>query len=121
MQDNHRQGESQCQAIRQYKVPILSAIGFLLTYNTVIAIDHFKLPPWQIGETLMNWSLYTADRTTHLKIVAVGLAASFMIAVIGISVRDLNLGTDIITAQTPAVVKAGGPVLFTDRSGPVVR
>jgi hypothetical protein len=49
----------------------------------------------------MNWSLYTADRTTHLKIVAVGLAASFMIAVIGISVRDLNLGTDTITAQTP--------------------
>jgi hypothetical protein len=51
----------------------------------------------------------------------VGLAASFVIAVIGISVRDLNLGTDIITAQTPTVVKAGGPVLFTDRSGPVVR
>ena len=69
----------------------------------------------------MNWSLYTVDRTTHLKIVAVGLAASFMIAVIGISMRDLNLGTDIMTAQTPTVVKAGGPVLFTDRSGPVVR
>jgi hypothetical protein len=67
----------------------------------------------------MNWSMYTADRTTHLKIVVVGLAASFMIAVIGISVRDL--GTDVFTAQTPTVVKAGGPVLFTDRSGPVVR
>jgi hypothetical protein len=67
----------------------------------------------------MNWSMYTADRTTHLKIVAVGLAASFMIAVIGISVRDL--GTDVFTAQTLTVVKAGGPVLFTDRSGPVVR
>jgi hypothetical protein len=67
----------------------------------------------------MNWSMYTADRTTHLKIVAVGLAASFMIAVTGISVRDL--GTDVFTAQTPTVVKAGGPVLFTDRSGPVVR
>jgi hypothetical protein len=69
----------------------------------------------------MNWSLYTADRTTHLKIVMVGLAAAFMAAVIGISVRDLNLGTDIMTAQTPTVIKAGGPVLFTDRSGPVVR
>jgi hypothetical protein len=69
----------------------------------------------------MNWSLYTADRTTHLKIVVVGLAAAFMIAVIGVSVRDLNLGTDIMTAQIPTVIKAGGPVLFTDRSGPVVR
>jgi hypothetical protein len=39
----------------------------------------------------------------------------------GISVRDLNLGTDIMTAQTPTVIKAGGPVLFTDRSGPIVR
>ena len=69
----------------------------------------------------MNWSLYTADRTTHLKIVVVGLAAALMIAVIGTSVRDLNLGTDILTAQAPTVIKAGGPVVFTDRSGPVVR
>ena len=41
-----------------------------------------------------------------------------MIAVIGISARELNLGTDIITAQTPTVIKAGGPMVFTDRSGP---
>jgi len=26
-----------------------------------------------------------------------------------------------MTAQTPTVIKAGGPVAFTDRSGPVVR
>jgi hypothetical protein len=69
----------------------------------------------------MNSSLYTADRTTHLKIVVVGLAAAIMIAVIGISARELNLGTDIMAAQTPAVVKAGGPVVLTDRIGPVVR
>ena len=69
----------------------------------------------------MNWSMYTADRTTHLKIVVVGLAAALMIAVIGTSVRDLNLGTDILTAQAPTVIKAGGPVVFTDRNGPVIR
>jgi hypothetical protein len=69
----------------------------------------------------MNWSLYTANRTTHLKIVVVGLAAAIMIAVIGISARQLNLGTDILAAQTQTVVKAGGPVVFTDRSGPLVR
>ena len=47
----------------------------------------------------MNWSMYTADRTTHLKIVVVGLAAALLIAVIGISARELNLGVDIMTAQ----------------------
>jgi len=69
----------------------------------------------------MNWSMYTADRTTHLKIVVVGLAAALMIAVIGIAARQLNLGTDIMAAQTPAVIKAGGAVVFTDRSGATVR
>ena len=69
----------------------------------------------------MNWSLYTADRTTHLKIVVVGLVAAVLIAVISVSARELNLGTDIMAAQTPSVIKAGGPVAFTDRSGPIVR
>ena len=69
----------------------------------------------------MNWSMYTADRTTHLKIVVGGLAAALLIAISGISARELNLGTDVMTAQNPTVIKAGGPVLFTDRSGPTVR
>ena len=51
----------------------------------------------------MNWSMYTADRTTHLKIVVVGLAAALLIAVIGISAQQFNLGTDILTAQAPTV------------------
>ena len=29
-------------------------------------------------EAAMNWSIYTADRTTHLKIVVVGLAAALL-------------------------------------------
>ena len=69
----------------------------------------------------MNWSMYTADRTTHLKIVVVGLCAALLISVVGISARTLNLGTDIMTAQSPTVIKAGGPVVFTDRSGPTIR
>ena len=69
----------------------------------------------------MNWSLYTADRTTHLKIVVVGLAAALLIAVIGISARELNLGTDVMTAQNPTVFKSGGPVVYTDRNGATVR
>jgi hypothetical protein len=69
----------------------------------------------------MNWSMYTIDRSTHLKIVLVGLAAALLIAVIGIAVQQLNLGVDIMTAQAPTVIKAGGPVVFTDRSGSVIR
>jgi hypothetical protein len=72
-------------------------------------------------ETAMNWSMYTADRATHLKIVVVGLAAALLIAVIGISAQQLDLGTDILTAQAPTVIKAGGPVVFTDRAGPTIR
>jgi hypothetical protein len=69
----------------------------------------------------MNWSMYTADRTTHLKIVVVGLAAALLIAVIGIAAQQFNLGTDIMTAQGPTVIKAGASVVFTDLSGPVIR
>ncbi len=57
----------------------------------------------------MNWSLYTADRTTHLKIVVVGLAAALLIAIIGISARELNLGTDVMAAQNPTVDQGGRP------------
>ena len=69
----------------------------------------------------MNWSIYTADRTTHLKIVVVGLSAALLIAIIGIAAHNLNLGTDILTAQAPTVLKAGGPVILTDRGGPTIR
>jgi len=69
----------------------------------------------------MNWSIYTADRTTHLKIVVVGLAAALLISVISIAAQQLNLGTDIMTAQTPTVIKAGGPVIFTDRASATIR
>jgi hypothetical protein len=72
-------------------------------------------------EDAMNWSMYTADRTTHLKIVVVGLCAALLISVIAISARELNLGTDIMTAQSPSVIKAGAPVIFTDRSGRTIR
>src|SRR5471032_2363117 len=86
--------------------------------------EPFSMPARRKGMTLeaaMNWSIYTADRTTHLKIVVVGLAAALLIAVIGIAAQQLNLGTDILTAQAPTVIKAGGPVVFTDRDGAIIR
>ena len=41
----------------------------------------------------MNWSISTADRTTHLKIVVVGLFAALLISFIGIAASALNRGT----------------------------
>ena len=72
-------------------------------------------------EDAMNWSMYTADRTTHLKIVVVGLCAALLISAVGISARTLNLGTDIMTAQSPTVIKTGAPVVLTVRNGPTIR
>ena len=69
----------------------------------------------------MNWSMYTADRNTHLKIVVVGLIAALLIAVIGIATQQFNLDIDALTAQTPSAIKAGGLVMFTDRGGSVIR
>jgi len=51
----------------------------------------------------------------------VGLAAALLIAVIGISAHQFNLGTDVLTAQAPSVIKAGGPVVYTDRGASTIR
>lgn len=69
----------------------------------------------------MNWSLYSADRGTHVKIVVVGLTAALLIAIIGISAHQFNLGTDIMTAQGPTVVKASPPTTFSARDGVIIR
>ena len=69
----------------------------------------------------MNSSLYTADRTTHIKIVVVALIAGTLIAGFGIAARNLNLGTDILTAQNPTVYQPAPAVVFTSRDLSTVR
>jgi hypothetical protein len=64
----------------------------------------------------MNHSIYSADRTTHLKIVAIAL----VVGVAGIGF-GLSLRTDIGSTQTAGVVKAGKPVLTTNSGSMVVR
>jgi hypothetical protein len=72
-------------------------------------------------EDSINWSIYSADRTTHLKIVVVGLLAALLTSFIGIVASEINRGTDIMTALASTVIKARAPVVFTDRSVSVVR
>jgi hypothetical protein len=63
-------------------------------------------------EASVNHSIYSADRTTHLKIVVVALIAGIAIAGLGITAR---LGTDNGT-QTATIVKAGKPVVVTSNA-----
>jgi L-asparaginase/Glu-tRNA(Gln) amidotransferase subunit D len=58
----------------------------------------------------MNHSIYSADRTTHLKIVVVALVAGILVAGFGISTRTHS---DDGLTQTARVMKAGKPVAVT--------
>jgi hypothetical protein len=61
-------------------------------------------------EDVMNHSMYSADRRTHLKIVVIGLVCATVVAAVGIfaNVRDVDLGT-------APLVKAGQPTAVSGR------
>jgi hypothetical protein len=65
----------------------------------------------------MNHSIYSADRTTHLKIVVVALVAGIAVAGFGISARS----TDDGYTQTARVVKAGKTVTMTNSETTAIR
>ena len=72
------------------------------------------------AEAEMNHSFYSADRSTHLKIVVVALLAATAVAGIGISAR-VNSGDSFAEAQRVQIIKAGKPVMVTTSGETVVR
>jgi hypothetical protein len=70
-------------------------------------------------EAFMNHSIYSADRSTHLKIVVVALIAGIAVAGLGISARSTS--SDETYAQNTRVIKAGKPVAITSSSTSMVR
>jgi len=64
----------------------------------------------------MNHSIYSADRSTHVKVVALALLA-------GIVVLSLSLAADWPSNEvvTTHVIKAGKPVAVTSSNASVVR
>ena len=68
----------------------------------------------------MNHSIYSADRTTHLKVVIVALVAGIVVAGFSISARNTSDEGLTQTAGTP-VMKAGKPVVVTSSGNSIVR
>jgi hypothetical protein len=66
----------------------------------------------------MNHSIYSADRTTHLKIVVMALVVG--IAGIGFALSSRS-SSDAGTTKTAGVVKAGKPILTTNSDASVIR
>ena len=64
----------------------------------------------------MNHSLVTADRSTHLKIVAVSLVAAIAVILVGVTARitDTGAANSNMQAHGP-VLKAGKPAAVTVR------
>ena len=65
----------------------------------------------------MNHSLVTADRTTHLKIVAVSLVAAIAVVLVGVSARITDTGASAKLEAHGPVLKAGKPATVTARDG----
>jgi L-asparaginase/Glu-tRNA(Gln) amidotransferase subunit D len=66
----------------------------------------------------MNHSIYSVDRSTHLKIVVVALVAGIVVAGLGISARS---NSDDGYTQTARVIKAGKPIVITNSNTSMVR
>jgi hypothetical protein len=68
----------------------------------------------------MNHSLHSADRGTHLKVVAVALVAAIAVVAVGISARVAETTSATVRVQGP-VLKAGQPATFTSSETSAVR
>jgi hypothetical protein len=67
----------------------------------------------------MNHSIYSADRSTHIKIVVVALVAGIAVAAFGISARSTS--DEYSQTASARVIKAGKPVAITSSGTLLVR
>jgi hypothetical protein len=66
-----------------------------------------------------NFSIFTADRGTHVKIVVVSLIASIIVIAVGITART---GVDTASMQASStIVKATKPVMATTTGAGTIR
>jgi hypothetical protein len=67
----------------------------------------------------MNHSIYSADRSTHLKIVVVALVAGISVTTLGIFARANSDTSGYV--QSVRVIKADKPVMVTNSGASVIR
>jgi hypothetical protein len=66
-----------------------------------------------------NFSIFTADRGTHVRIVVVSLIASIIVIAVGITART---GADTASMQASStIVKATKPVMATTTGAGTIR
>jgi hypothetical protein len=105
---------------------LFGTLGFFPKLRRVgrlnLAFDHHdnQTTPRVAAEAVMNHSFYSADRTTHLKIVVVALLAATAVAGIGITAR-VNTGDNFAQIDRAQVIKAGKPMMVTTSGQTVVR
>jgi len=68
-----------------------------------------------------NSTIFTADRTTHLKIVVISLVASIAVMVVGIAARTTTTDTTARIQTAGPAMKAGKPVAITNSDALTVR
>jgi hypothetical protein len=69
-----------------------------------------------------NSTIFTADRTTHLKIVVISLVASIAVIVVGIAARTTTTAETTARIQTAGpAVKAGKPIAITHSDTSTIR
>ena len=104
-----------CFAVRpsgklRKELPLRIETQFLL-----FKIAFTKKLPNGSSEAFMNCSIYSADRTTHLKIVVLALIAGIAMSGIAMSSR---IGSN---TETVAVIKAGKPLAVSSAAATITR
>ena len=68
-----------------------------------------------------NSSIFTADKSTHLKIVVISLIASIAVIVVGIAARTTPVDSTARIQTAGPAVKAGKPTAITSSDITTVR
>ena len=68
----------------------------------------------------MNYSLLSAGRTAHLKIVSVALVCAIVVVLVGINARTSDIATPQVQAKS-SVVKAGQPAKYAVQETAAIR
>ncbi len=82
--------------------------------------DQVSEEPRKIA-VMNNSTIFAADRTTHVKIVAVSLVASIAVLLVGMTARDTSADTTARIQVAGPAVKAGKPVAVSHSDMTAIR